>query len=65
MLHQFQCQKEGTLFYYQHGNPWSPNYLIEHCPVCGSKRVEPTGRVYPDVDEHKRRNKNTPAALTS
>lgn len=50
-LYQFMCQKEGSLFYYQHGG--NATGIIDHCPVCGSKRVEPTGRVYPDVDEGK------------
>lgn len=52
MLWQFQCMKEGTLFYYQHGNQWSPRHLIERCPLCGSRNVRETGRSYPDVDEH-------------
>lgn len=50
MLIQFQCQKEGSIFYYQY-NGRLPSHIITRCPVCGSKRVEPTGRVYPDVDE--------------
>jgi hypothetical protein len=52
-LYQFQCQKEGSIFYYQHGATRPPTHVVGHCPVCGSKRVEPTGRVYPDVDEGK------------
>lgn len=51
MLYQFQCQKEGTLFYYQHGNSPLPSHLITHCPICGSKRVELTGREYQELDE--------------
>ena len=49
-LMQFQCQKEGTLFYYQHEERQCA-YLVSHCPVCGSKRVKATGREYAPVDE--------------
>jgi hypothetical protein len=48
-LIQFQCEREGTLFYYQTSLmrvPWQMR-----CPVCGSKRVEQTGREYEAIDE--------------
>ena len=48
-LWQFQCQREGTLFYYQHST--KPSHMVERCPVCGSSRVELTGRTYPAIDE--------------
>jgi hypothetical protein len=51
-LFQFQCQKEGSLFYYQSGMR-SPANLLNHCPLCGSARVLPTGRTYPGVDEER------------
>lgn len=51
-LWQFQCQKEGTLFYYQHGlRPW---HLVNYCPLCGWADVEFTGRKYAGVDEDRR-----------
>ena len=49
-LIQFQCGREGTLFYYQTG-VISP-FFVEWCPVCGSKRVTQTGRIFPPVDEN-------------
>ena len=49
-LYQFQCQKEGTLFYYQHGCASSATMLVERCPVCGSRRVELI-RAFPPVEE--------------
>jgi hypothetical protein len=52
-LIQFQCQREGTLFYYQ--NSASAAYLITRCPLCGCRRVKATGRTYPAVDEMSRR----------
>lgn len=48
-LIQMQCQREGTLFYYQ--TVLRTSTLPERCPMCGSKRVMPTGRVYPPVAE--------------
>lgn len=48
-LIQFQCLKEGTLFYYQHGNYGLPFEF--QCPLCGSRRVEQTGREFAPVDE--------------
>ena len=51
MLWQFQCQKEGSIFYYQHGSRQSARYLVSHCPICGSKKVGLTGLVYSEVDE--------------
>ena len=52
MLYQFQCQKEGSLFYYQHGSTHTPHF-IRYCPLCGSSRVEPTGQTFKDVNECK------------
>ena len=49
-LIQYQCQKEGTLFYYQTG-VLQPNFDWR-CPLCGSKRVQKTGRTFPAVDEN-------------
>ena len=51
-LIQFQCLKEGTLFYYQHTLSWARNN-INCCPSCGSKRVKITGRIYPALDERQ------------
>lgn len=51
MMYQFQCEKEGTLFYYQHGSRQAARALITHCPVCWSDRVNATGRIYAEVDE--------------
>lgn len=52
MLYQFQCQKEGTLFYYQTtGSRQTARAVVHRCPVCGSKRTDTTGREYPEVDE--------------
>jgi hypothetical protein len=51
-LIQYQCQKEGTLFYYQTGVV-NPSGIVERCPVCGSKRVDRTGREFPPVEEHR------------
>jgi hypothetical protein len=53
VLVQFQCQKEGSLFYYQHIDVRMARYLARHCPVCGSKRIRATGRIYPAVDERQ------------
>ena len=49
-LFQFQCQREGTLFYYQHGNTGAAGALVNRCPVCGCKRVLLI-RAFPPVDE--------------
>ena len=49
-LIQFQCQREGELFYYQN-TPQIARSLVERCPVCGSTRVEPTGRKFAPLDE--------------
>jgi hypothetical protein len=51
MLIQFQCKREGTLFYYQHGRAQAARSIVTRCPVCGSGRVVATGREFPDVDE--------------
>ena len=48
-LIQFQCGREGTLFYYQSAG--NASHIVGYCPACGSKRVKPTGREYPPVDE--------------
>lgn len=50
-LVQFQCGREGTLFYYQ--SSMIQVLFVDHCPVCGSKRVLITGREYPAVDENR------------
>jgi hypothetical protein len=50
-LFQFQCDKEGTLFYYQHGSLQTARAIINRCPVCGSKRVKATGCAYKGIDE--------------
>ena len=50
VLHQLQCMKEGTLFYYQHSYH-NVEHIILCCPVCGSKRVRATGRYFPGVNE--------------
>jgi|HubBroStandDraft_4_1064222.scaffolds.fasta_scaffold00070_64 hypothetical protein len=53
MLWQYQCGKEGTMFYYQYGGTFRPaSHIVERCPVCGSKRVKMTGRKFHDVEEH-------------
>lgn len=49
-LIQFQCQKEGTLFYYQSSKIGLP--FDWKCPLCGSKRIEQTGREFDPVDEN-------------
>jgi hypothetical protein len=36
-LIQYQCQKEGSLFYYQRGV--RVPHFISCCPICGSTRV--------------------------
>ena len=48
MLHQYQCQHEGTLFYYQQETGPVPTHVVEFCPVCGKNNVTPTGQTYPD-----------------
>ena len=50
---QFQCQAQGELFYYQHTSQYA-RVLVTRCPVCGSKRVKPTGRLFTAVDEMKK-----------
>lgn len=52
VLIQFQCSKEGSIFYYQ-SVASSVNGIISRCPICGSKRVSQTGRVYRAVAEAK------------
>ena len=47
-LWQYQCMREGTLFYYVHG--LRPCHLIQRCPVCGSKRLRLTRR-FPGINE--------------
>lgn len=53
-LYQYQCDAEGSLFYYQHESKPIPSHIVEHCPVCGSKGVALTGREYEPVDEQAR-----------
>ena len=48
-LIQFQCQREGTIFYYQTSLRRIP--FVLHCPICKSKRTKETGRTYAAVDE--------------
>lgn len=50
-LVQFQCQKEGTLFYYQTDRIGSLSHIVEYCPVCGSKRIDVTGRQFPALED--------------
>lgn len=50
MLVQFQCEAEGTLFYYQHTRQGART-IVDRCPVCGSTKVAATGRTYSAVDE--------------
>ena len=52
-LRQFQCEREGTLFYYQTDLVGSVSGIVSFCPVCGSKRVDETGRRYPNLNETK------------
>jgi hypothetical protein len=54
-LHQYQCQSQGCIFYYQSdGFPWAADGpLVAHCPVCGGRRPKPTGRTYDAVDAMK------------
>ena len=49
---QFQCQANGEIFYYQHTEGYA-RLLVGRCPVCASKRVKPTGRLFAAVDENK------------
>lgn len=49
-LIQYQCQREGTLFYYQ-SSMVRPSFDWR-CPLCGSKRIEPTGRTFPPINEN-------------
>ncbi len=49
-LWQYQCQKEGTLFYYQAGEFRPASHVVIACPVCRSSRVKVV-RVFPAIDE--------------
>ena len=49
-LFQFQCKREGTLFYYQHYSASWARSNISHCPLCGSKQVAIV-REFPAVEE--------------
>ena len=51
-LVQFQCIKEGTIFYYQ-TRVRHTSHIVSHCPVCGSTCVDPTRRTYAPVNEYK------------
>lgn len=48
-LIQFQCGWEGSIFYYQ--TPLLHLSFRVRCPICGSQKVEETGRVFAPVDE--------------
>ena len=50
-LFQFQCQRDGTLFYYQTAD--RKPAVVGWCPVCGSTRVQPTWRIYSPVAERE------------
>ncbi len=51
-LLQYQCQKEGDLFYHQQDTSAGTHTgLITFCPVCGTQMVEPTGRRYANLEE--------------
>lgn len=54
-LIQFQCQREGSIFYYQTSIDLPCNrQFVCRCPICGSKRIEETGRTFTPVNERKR-----------
>ena len=57
-LWQYQCQQEGSLFYYQHGSKAPPDHILECCPICGSKRIRPI-RKFPDLDEQSGQELNS------
>lgn len=53
-LYQFECLKEHSLFYYQHGGKSTTvGNVVSHCPVCSTTRIRLTGRQYHDVEETK------------
>ena len=52
-LWQFQCQREGSLFYFQHVSGNTARLMVTRCPICGSKRVKITDRDFKGVDENK------------
>lgn len=56
-LFQVQCQREGDIFYVQHQSEGWAAAAVRYCPVCGSRRVRPTGRSYPGVNETKQTRK--------
>ena len=45
-LIQYQCGREGSLFYYQTGVTGT-GHIVTRCPVCGSRRLIETGRCFP------------------
>ena len=49
-LHQFECLKNGSLFYFQSATK-KPSAFVSLCPLCGSTSVVPTGRIFPALDE--------------
>lgn len=55
-LYQYQCQRDGTLFYYQTGLQVRSNRMsvVSCCPVCRSNRIEETGRSFAAIKEHGR-----------
>lgn len=52
-LYQFQCDREGHLFYLQSGFSTLSNVsaLVKCCPQCKTARFSLTGRKYPALDE--------------
>lgn len=54
MLYEFQCSRDGTLFYYQSGNPVQYiRDLAAKCPLCSGK-AKLTGREYPDAEQARK-----------
>ena len=49
-LIQFECQNGKGLFYCQYSQE-TARRMVDFCPVCGSKQVKATGRVYDAIDE--------------
>lgn len=53
-LIQFQCQHDGSIFYYQTSIKVPSNrQFVCRCPLCGSKRIEETGRTFAPVNAAK------------
>ena len=51
---QFQCDKEGSLFYFQTISAQTANVVVHRCPLCGTTRISTTGRKYTGVNETKK-----------